>query len=777
MPTFLDGGGECGALIKTRDWSETLGPVAQWSQSLKAATGLLLRTPVPIVMLWGEDGIMLYNDAYSVFAGGRHPELLGSKVREGWPEVADFNDHVMKVGLAGGTLSFRDQELVLHRHGRPESVSMNLDYSPVLGDDGKPAGVLAIVIDTTTRVAAERALSARAERLDLFDRLSQAINDLAAPDEIMAVTARLIGQHMKASVVAYADMEIDEDAFTIRGDWSAEGAQSIVGSYSLDTFGDTAAQAMHGGTPLVIRDVRGELGEEEGAKFLSIGIQATICMPYVRAGKLAAMMAVHQNVPRDWTEDEQALVAEATERSWAHIVRVRSEAILRESEDRFRNIADHTPVMLWVTDETGYCTYLNKTWYDFTGQAEHEGEGFGWLNAVNDDDRPEAERAFVTANEAQTGYETDFRLRRADGTYRWCIDAAAPRFDGSGNFLGYVGSVIDVEERRESIERVRRSEEQLRAVIDQMPVGVIIARAPSGEIFLFNQALEDMLGHSILPESTDTYHRYGGVDADGRPIGSEEYPLYRAVTFQETVTDHELLYRRPDGKTVNLLAQAAPILDHDGKAEIAIVALQDITGRKQAEAHQQLLINELSHRAKNLLAIIQSIAQQSFRGDDPTSAQLARFEGRLGALSAAHGILTQEKWEAVPLRRLICDTFTAVRLDDERLVMEGPDLMLPPKVSVSLAMAIHELATNATKYGSLTRDEGTVSIRWRNEDDRLRLTWKEYGGPHVSLPTKRGFGTRMIERGLAAELGGEVRIHYDSDGVRCEVDAPMPAHG
>lgn len=776
MPTFLDGGGECGGLIKARDWSETLGPVEKWAQSLKAATGLLLRSPVPMVMLWGDDGIMLYNDAYSVFAGGRHPELLGSKVREGWPEVADFNDHVMRVGLAGGTLSYRDQELVLHRHGQPENVLMNLDYSPVLGDNGRPAGVLAIVIDTTTRVAAERALSARAERLDLFDQLSQAINNLAAPDEIMAVTARLIGQYMNASVVAYADMEVDEDAFTIRGDWSAEGAQSIVGSYSLDTFGETAAKAMHGGTPLVIRDVHGELGEEEGAKFLSIGIQATICMPYVRAGKLAAMMAVHQNVPRDWTEDEQALVAEATERSWAHIVRVRSEAILRESEDRFRNIADHTPVMLWVTDETGYCTYLNKTWYDFTGQSQHQGEGFGWLNAVNDDDRPEAERAFVAANEAQTPYETDFRLRRADGIYRWCIDAAAPRFDGSGNFLGYVGSVIDVEERRESIERVRRSEEQLRAVIDQMPVGVIIARAPSGEIFLYNQALEDMLGHSILRESAGSYDRYGGVDADGRPIGNEDYPLYRAVTFGETVSDHELRYRRPDGKIMNLLAQAAPILDQDGKAEIAIVALQDITGRKQAEAHQQLLINELSHRAKNLLAIIQSVAQQSFRGEDPTGAQLARFEGRLGALSAAHGILTQEKWEAVPLRRLICDTFTAVRSDDDRLTMDGPDLMLPPKVSVSLAMAVHELATNATKYGSLSREGGKVAIRWRNDGDRLKLSWKETGGPQVALPTKRGFGTRMIERGLAAELGGVVRIHYDPDGVRCEVDAPMPAY-
>src|SRR5688572_155532 len=101
MPAFLDGGGECGALIRTKDWSHSLGPVGSWSQSLKAATGLLLRSPVPMVMLWGEDGIMLYNDAYSVFAGGRHPEQLGMKVREGWPEVADFNDNVMKVGLGG----------------------------------------------------------------------------------------------------------------------------------------------------------------------------------------------------------------------------------------------------------------------------------------------------------------------------------------------------------------------------------------------------------------------------------------------------------------------------------------------------------------------------------------------------------------------------------------------------------------------------------------------------------------------------------------------------
>jgi PAS domain S-box-containing protein len=163
--SFLDGGGELGRLVRDFAWERTaLGPIRDWPQSLRTATSLLLRSPVPIVMLWGVDGFMIYNDAYSVFAGGRHPRLLGSKVREGWPEVADFNDHVMKVGLAGGTLAFKDQQLTLHRHGSPEPVWMNLDYSPVPDESGKPAGVLAIVIETTERIRAEAALRASEAR-------------------------------------------------------------------------------------------------------------------------------------------------------------------------------------------------------------------------------------------------------------------------------------------------------------------------------------------------------------------------------------------------------------------------------------------------------------------------------------------------------------------------------------------------------------------------------------------------------------------------------------
>jgi len=153
---WLDGTGETGQLIRTMDWTRSgLGPVESWPPSLRAVTGMLLLSPVPIVLLWGELGIMIYNDAYSVFAGNRHPALLGSEVRKGWAEIADFNDNVMRVGLAGGTLAYKDQQLSLIRHGQPEPVWMDLDYSPVPGEDGKPAGVIAIVVETTERVLAE----------------------------------------------------------------------------------------------------------------------------------------------------------------------------------------------------------------------------------------------------------------------------------------------------------------------------------------------------------------------------------------------------------------------------------------------------------------------------------------------------------------------------------------------------------------------------------------------------------------------------------------------
>ena len=174
------------------------------------------------------------------------------------------------------------------------------------------------------------------------------------------------------------------------------------------------------------------------------------------------------------------------------------------------------------------------------------------------------------------------------------------------------------------------------------------------------------------------------------------------------------------------------------------------------------------------MAATAASAHQSFKGRGVPEAARRAFEGRLGALAAAHNILTMQNWESASIRDIIKDSVAPHQGRPERFVIEGPDLELPPKTAVSLALAVHELATNASKYGALSEAAGQVEIRWRAEDGRLSFAWRERGGPPVEPPTGRGFGTRMIERGLASELGGQVSIDFRREGVVCTLDAPLP---
>jgi PAS domain S-box-containing protein len=233
---FLSGGGEAATIIANFNWSSTsLGTIEAWPASLKASIALILRSPVPIVTLWNEDGIMIYNDAYSQFAGGRHPSLFGSKVREGWPEVADFNDNVMKVGLSGGTLAYRDQAMTLSRNGAPEQVWMDLDYSPLLDESGKPAGVMAIVVETTEKIRAQKELSSEREGLRrMFEQAPGFIAVVSGPDHVFTMAndayAKLIGhRELLGRSVRQALPEVGEQGFIDLLDQVYRTGQPFVG--------------------------------------------------------------------------------------------------------------------------------------------------------------------------------------------------------------------------------------------------------------------------------------------------------------------------------------------------------------------------------------------------------------------------------------------------------------------------------------------------------------------------------------------------------------------
>ncbi len=215
--------------------------------------------------------------------------------------------------------------------------------------------------------------------------------------------------------------------------------------------------------------------------------------------------------------------------------------------------------------------------------------------------------------------------------------------------------------------------------------------------------------------------------------------------------------------------QAAVAIDN---ARLYQAAQSELAQRRRSEAQQRLLINELNHRVKNTLATVQSIVAQTSRSGRSAQEVRGAIEGRLLALSAAHDLLTRHNWEGADLQEVASRAAAPFNLDDARIRIAGPSAPLSPQQSLAISMAVHELATNAVKYGALGVAGGCATLSWEVSDGRMTIEWQEHDGPPVSAPAGRGFGSRLLERGLAADLGGEVALDFRPEGVRCRITAP-----
>jgi PAS domain S-box-containing protein len=258
----------------------------------------------------------------------------------------------------------------------------------------------------------------------------------------------MVAEHLGLSNCAYADMDEDEDGFTIRGDWSAPDSPSIVGHYHLADFGKLAVKNLSAGQPLIINDNLKELAPEEAATFQSIGIAATICMPLVKEGRLKALMAIHDRTPRTWTEDDLAIIREVTERSWAHVERVGAEAELRASEANFRTLARAMPNHVWTAEPEGKLDWFNDQVYAYSGAGPGELEGEGWTAIVHPDDRAVTQSRWAEAITSGGPYNSEFRIRRADGAWRWHLARALPLRDERGQTLRWIGTNTDIEDQK-----------------------------------------------------------------------------------------------------------------------------------------------------------------------------------------------------------------------------------------------------------------------------------------------------------------------------------------
>ncbi len=347
-----------------------------------------------------------------------------------------------------------------------------------------------------------------------------------------------------------------------------------------------------------------------------------------------------------------------------------------------------------------------------------------------------------------------------------------PLGDGLGVFVRDVTDRRTAERQREEAqEALRKRTAELEAVLETIPTAVWFTTDRELRHVVGNRRAIELLRIPRELDLSSALNRPSGftVFRDGIEVPPQARPLHRAAQG-EIVPDLVLEIRFDNGDRRMLLMRAAPLRSETGEVQGAVAAAADVTERLRYEDHLKLLLNELNHRVKNTLAIVQSIAALTLK--DVGSDARAAFEERLLNLSAVHNLLTDESWNSTSLASV---ARTSLRAAGERVSVEGDDLRLRPKSAVALSMALHELGTNALKYGALSAEDGRVSVKWTTGDGRFRLRWEETGGPAVSVPEHRGFGSRMIERGLAAELQGEVRIHWQPPGVVCTIDAPLAA--
>ena len=350
--------------------------------------------------------------------------------------------------------------------------------------------------------------------------------------------------------------------------------------------------------------------------------------------------------------------------------------------------------------------------------------------------------------------------------------------DAAGDLLGYGTVTRDLTEEHRNRESLRASEASLRAVLDTVPVGILFAEAPSGRIVGGNRRLEEILGHPVLPSSdTESYGEWVAFHEDGRRVEPREYPLSRIIREGAEQASLECHYQRGDGTKVWIEVVGVPMRDADGRMTGGVVAVADVDDRRKAQAHQDLLNHELSHRMKNLLAMVQAIAASTLRGATDMDAAREVLGSRLVALGKAHDMLLGGAAESAPLSAVVREGVGVQEAAGERIAFEGPNVEIAGKAALSLALTLHELTTNAVKYGALSVPQGRVSLTASlvetDDGPDLRIAWTEIGGPPVVPPSRKGFGSRLIERGLTAQVGARLALDYPREGVTCVIEAPL----
>ena len=502
-------------LIEAFDWESTaVGAISTWPSALVVTTRLMLATHVPMVMLMGEKGVLIYNDAYAAFAGNRHPDLLGMKVAEGWPEIRDFNEAILSKVLAGETVSLKNQLLKLNRRGTIEDVWLNLDYSPVLDDDGRPIAEVVFLSEITSQVRAERALARSEEHLSL----ALSVSDL----------------------VGIWDWDVTHDILTADAPFAR--------MYGVDPAHAAAGVSVQAFVAGVHPEDRAQLNEAIERAVRETGELRFEYRLLTPDGRVRWVMAMG----RASASEDGSLVRlpgvaiDITERKEA-------EARLTESEAGFRALADSMPQMVWSTRPDGFHDYYNARWYEFTGMPPGSTDGEGWNGMFHPDDQERAWKQWRHSLTTGEPYQIEYRLRHHSGEYRWTLGRALPVRDARGRITRWFGTCTDIHHAKQAAEEREVVAQELSHRIKN------IFSVMTGIIGLSARAYPQM--KPFADQLRQRIAAMGKAHDFVRPHSTASRPGKDQSSLRDLVTELVLPFQSADGERVVFVGDDARIDD------------------------------------------------------------------------------------------------------------------------------------------------------------------------------------------------------------------------
>jgi PAS domain S-box-containing protein len=723
---------------------------------------LMLASQQPVYLAWGPELTSLYNDSYVPILGTKHPAALGKLYPELWPEIWDEYRPIVAATMAGEAQFFIDRPVALAGRTDQPMSWFSFFWTPVRDEAGGIAGFYCTAIETTEKILTQHALRESKEAAlhetgiryrTLFEALGQGF----------CIVEMVFDEHDRP--VDYVFVEINP------------------------VFGE----------PTGLRDAAGKSmrsfhPEQEDHWFDVYGRVALTGDPEGFEHEAAASGRWYDVFAYRIGDPEQRRVAilfdDITERKLAEDAR-------RESEERLRQVQEAARIGSFEFDRRTNKAVASPEYLELYGLPEDLSGFFSyedWIALVHPEDRAriEAETRAAVADPARHRLDYEFRIFRADtGEMRW-ITARTKLIRGSGGrFVRSLGAQWDITAEKDAQEALRKSEQRYRSFIAHSTEGIWLLEfdPPLDTSLPVEEQVELAYRNGRFVECNDAMAEMYGLaraeDLIGKtldfslPSSDPEARAYLAEVILSgySVAGVESVEQDASGNRKHFDNSMAGIVE-DGHLKRLWGIQRDITDRKQAEEQRTLLIHELNHRVKNTLATVQSIASQTLRNALTMQDAKEALEGRLIALARAHDVLTKESWEGAELKDIVGQAVAPYTSRGEnRLHVSGPEVRLSPRMALALAMALQELATNAVKYGALANATGAIRITWDVEPalpkPRLRLRWEESGGPPVQTPTRRGFGSRLIERSLSQELNGIARIEFRSTGIVCAVDAPL----